>query len=44
VERFYRYYKSKTRKLKVLKVVKHWDKRQPVLEVQIEKVPTKAGM
>eukprot|EP00039_Didymoeca_costata_P032775 m.39336 g.39336 ORF g.39336 m.39336 type:complete len:694 (-) comp9538_c0_seq2:554-2635(-) len=41
-ERFYRFYMSQTRKLQVLKIVKHNDST-PVMEVRIQKVKTKAG-
>jgi hypothetical protein len=41
-ERIYRLYKSKTRVMKVLRVIRHND-AVPVMEVQITKVPTKAG-
>lgn len=41
-ERFYRYYKSKTRQLQVLKIVRHNDEI-PVMEVQISKIKTQAG-
>eukprot|EP00730_Choanoeca_flexa_P005753 TRINITY_DN12014_c0_g1_i5.p1 TRINITY_DN12014_c0_g1~~TRINITY_DN12014_c0_g1_i5.p1 ORF type:complete len:616 (+),score=138.37 TRINITY_DN12014_c0_g1_i5:75-1922(+) len=42
LERLYRYYMSKARRLSILKVVKHKDK-VPVMEIQFQKVPTKAG-
>lgn len=42
MERFYRFYMSKTRPLQVLKIVKHNDSI-PVMEVQISKVKTKSG-
>jgi len=41
-ERFYRFIMSYTRRLQILKVVKHQDS-VPVMEVQFRKVPTKAG-
>jgi len=42
LERIYRFYKSKTRTMQVERVIFHNDK-VPVMEVQITKVPTKAG-
>lgn len=42
LERLYRFYNTITRRLRVLKVVKHQD-AVPVMEVQFEKIPTKAG-
>jgi len=42
LERIYRFYMSKTRKMQVERVIRHNDK-VPVMEVQITKVPTKAG-
>lgn len=42
LERLYRYYKSITRKLQVLKIVRHND-QIPVMEVQMTKVKTLAG-
>jgi len=41
-ERIFRFWRSQTRKLKVKAIIKHNDKI-PVMEVQIEKVKTKAG-
>lgn len=41
-ERLFRLYKSQCRKLKVLKIIRHNDST-PVMEVQIQKVKTKAG-
>ncbi|EGD77056.1 NADPH oxidase 1 [Salpingoeca rosetta] len=42
LERIYRYYMCQTRRLSILKVVKHKDS-VPVMEIQFQKVPTKAG-
>lgn len=41
-ERLYRLYMSQFRPLKIVKVVKHHDK-SPVIEVRMQKIPTKAG-
>ena len=41
-ERLFRFYRSKARRLKVKKIIRHND-NIPVMEVQIEKVLTKAG-
>lgn len=42
LERIYRFYMSKTRKMQVERVIRHNDK-VPVMEVQITKVPTKVS-
>eukprot|EP00055_Hartaetosiga_balthica_P009043 m.35122 g.35122 ORF g.35122 m.35122 type:complete len:604 (-) comp6585_c0_seq2:87-1898(-) len=42
LERFYRFFKSQTRQLQVLKVIKHKDST-PVMEIRLKRIPTKAG-